>query len=71
MQLAGSSGTVSPAADIYSLGCCVAAVSAQSRGIGACAAEPPDVFGLLKKGVKRHTDLSPFAPKELHSLLKV
>lgn len=71
VQLAGSSGTVSPAADIYSLGCCLAAVCAQSRGVGASSGEPPDIFGLLKKGVKRRTDLSDFAPPELHSLLKV
>lgn len=71
MQLAGSSGTVSPAADIYSLGCCLAAVSAQSRGTGTSSGEAPAIFGLLKKGVNKHTDLSAFAPQELHSLLKV
>ena len=71
MQLAGSAGTVSPAADIYSLGCCLAAVSAQSWGTGASSGEAPDIFGLLKTGVNRHTDLSAIAPQELQSLLKV
>jgi hypothetical protein len=71
MQLAGSSGTVSPAADIYSFGCCLLAVCAQGRGSGQLQREPPDSLGLLKKGVSRHTDLTPFAPKELHALIKV
>ena len=62
---------MSPAADIYSLGCCLAAVSAQSRGTGAGGGEAPDIFGLLKKGVNRHTDLSAIAPQELHSVLQV
>jgi serine/threonine protein kinase len=71
VQLAGSAGAVSPAADIYSFGCCLAAVCAQSRCTGTSSGDPPDIFGFLKKGVNRNTDLSAYAPQELHSLLKV
>lgn len=70
MQLLGATGTITPAADIYSFGCCMLTMCHNGR-TSALAGPAHEPIGLLKQGITRGTDLAPFVPPELDSILKV
>lgn len=70
VQLVGTSGTITPAADIYSFGCCMLTMCVNGRTSAPPGAAHEPV-GFLKQGITRSTDLAPFVPPELDSILKV
>lgn len=66
----GTSGTITPAADIYSFGCCMLTMCVNGR-TSAPAGAAHEPVGLLKQGITRCTDLAPFVPPDLDGILKV
>eukprot|EP00892_Ulva_mutabilis_P004719 jgi/Ulvmu1/2619/UM014_0070.1 len=69
VQVPGLSGTITPAADVYSFGCCMLTMCVNGRS-AAPAGPAHEPVGLLKQGVTRSTVLAPFVPQQLDGILK-